>query len=174
TLRDSQMPRAEPLPNPPLALRPPPVRVPPGSAFALFRRGPRSGGGRWGRRPAGYWLLVPQEQLRPHDARVIGQGTEGEAEAAGDLLHGGVVGQDLSGHALQALRARDADELAEQFGAEALALVRVAHQDGPLGGRGERDLAQAADGDHEPFALGVPALGDERQLAVVVDETDAQ
>src|SRR5205807_866716 len=109
-----------------------------------------------------------ESEHRPHH-RVPRGVDEPEAELLADALHLDVLVEDLARDAGEALVAADADQAAEQLGAEALALGGVGDQQGELGVVGAVDLAEAADAEDLAVAgVDVVRLGDQGDLAVVV------
>src|SRR5690554_6697563 len=95
-----------------------------------------------------------------------------EAEFSADPLHGGVLGKNISDDAVKFLLARNIDEPTEQFGAEALPLLRIPDDECELGVTRPGKLRKTTDRRDTPPSVVILNLGHERHLTVVVDEAD--
>ncbi len=94
-----------------------------------------------------------------------------EAESTGQPAHASILRQDVGDDARDIFRARDLNQLAEQFRAQASVLKSVGDEDGDL--RIVPFPTAAKPADTEDFVMGIAGIaqiGDERHFPVVVDE----
>src|ERR1035438_4225979 len=116
---------------------------------------------------------VPRLELHLNDAFGFADGgADFEADFLAHRLHVLVLAQGVGDEASHLLVLGDLDQALGQLGAQPLALPRVGDHDGKFAGVVRVQLAEAGHADDLSFPVAVLVLGDERDLAVVVIETD--
>ena len=96
-----------------------------------------------------------------------------EAELLTDMEHPGIFRQNIGHDPAEPFFPTDRDEAAQQLSAQPAALEIVAHEQRKLCRVGVVQLHQTADcADNVQARGGIGVVGDERDLAIVIDATD--
>ena len=82
----------------------------------------------------------------------------GETDAGGDALHAFIFGENFSDDAFELFVAAKLHQTGQQFGANALALVLIADQDGELGFAAAVEFGQLTEADDFATTVAVALL----------------